>query len=343
MRILIRCPVCKLYLPHKKKKCKCGNVLKDKIYHIEYRFEGTRKRRKIGSDIKFAVIALGQVEKEIMEGKYGIERLRYNLPELLVWYLNLHEVRVMRRFKDTSRCLKIFVSRLPDKIDRGLVQAVLSDQVERGKNCKPATINKELAHLKSMLNTGVKYMVIRENPIAQIKLLPENNARNVNISDRDVLNLISHCSPKIQQIVFTAFKTLMRYEEIMSLQWSQVNFDRKYFCLAGSNTKNSESRNVPIHPEVLSMLRELPSRFKKGFVFKQVPKSTFNRLFIKACKKTCLEDFHVHDCRHYAANTMRLNGNSREQIKKWAGWKSDSMFTRYTFVSDEEIESIKWG
>jgi integrase len=341
MKIVTRCPACRLYQNHENKVCKCGEKLKDKVYHISFRAENRLKRRKIGRNYKYAVIALGKIEESILEGKFGIKKDTHTLLTLIDWYLNLQEVRIRRRYKEIKRNLEVISKRLPNIINNGLTEAFLQDQTERAKKVGPATQNRELSYLKAMFNTAVKYTEIFYNPLAKIKLLPEDNIRNVNLSPEDVKKIIACCDPRIKEIILTAFYGLLRREEILSMKWENVDLINKVFRL--SKTKNMKPRVVPIHPEVLTMLKGLPSRFEGKYVFQHIPVSTLSRLFNKACECAGLSGVHIHDARHYAANSMRLMGVSREQIKTWAGWSSDSMFSRYTFVSDDEIESIKWA
>lgn len=341
MNIITRCPECRLFQKHENKICKCGTKITDKIYYVSYHEEKRLKRRKIGRSYKHACIALGKIEESILDASWDIKRQNHDLRSLIGWYLNLQEVRARKRYKEIKRNLEILFLRLPNIIGDGLTDAFLKDQVSRSKEVGTATMNRELSYLKTMFNIGVKYGEVFSNPLARIKLFPENNTRNVNLNPEDVKNIIRHCDPRIKGIIFTAFHALLRREEILIMEWDQVDFKNKVFRL--SKTKNGEARNVPIHPEVETMLRTFTSRFKKSFVFEQVPVSTLSRLFKKACVDAGFPDLHIHDGRAFSTNQMRLNGNDREAIKGWAGWKSDSMFTRYTFVSPDEIKSIKWG
>jgi len=62
------------------------------------------------------------------------------------------------------------------------LQSVTTRQVERFKAARikdvaPATVNRNLARLKHLLNTAIKWGYLYENPARPVKLLRENNRR----------------------------------------------------------------------------------------------------------------------------------------------------------------------
>ena len=50
----------------------------------------------------------------------------------------------------------------------------------------------------------------------------------------------------------------MRRGEILSLTWENVHLDKRYVHLP--DTKNGDSRNVPLSPAALELLRERPEQ-----------------------------------------------------------------------------------
>ena len=52
-----------------------------------------------------------------------------------------------------------------------------SPPIHPGKTIRPATVNRELACMKTMLNRAVRHGNLNINPISNVKQLPENNIR----------------------------------------------------------------------------------------------------------------------------------------------------------------------
>ena len=76
--------------------------------------------------------------------------------------------------------------------------------------CKPATINRDLANFRAMLNKAVDYNIILSNPIGRIKQLEENNVRQRVLSQTEFEKLLESCPESIKGPVLIAFHLPMR-------------------------------------------------------------------------------------------------------------------------------------
>ena len=56
----------------------------------------------------------------------------------------------------------------------------------------------------------------------------------------------------------------MRRVEILSLTWENVHLDKRYVHLP--DTKNGDSRDVPLSPQAMELLRELPRNIREDQV-----------------------------------------------------------------------------
>ena len=55
-----------------------------------------------------------------------------------------------------------------------------------------------------------------------------------------------------------------------------------------------------------------------------------------------LGDFTFQDLRHCAINNLRTSGNDHFTIMAISGQKTPSVFQRYNFVTEEELQGVKW-
>ena len=270
------------------------------------------------------------------------------LTEIYDWYSELAEVNDKRQSPDTLRQVRRLIERIGErtKPDRKLLDKVLNDRTARLKKVKPSTSNREVCNFRFMLSRALAYGKIPYNPLLPITLLKENNERIITITSEQVNRLIDNCDERIRNVVFCGSKMLMRKMELIDLPWNEVQFESKGLLLDGRRIKAEKSRFTPLHPEVSELIQKRQETRSNGqkmvFSESEMARSTFSYLFKQAAKESGLPDTHFHDLRHFAANNMRLNGTEVTQIMKWAGWKSMSMFNRYTFVSREEVNSIKW-
>jgi site-specific recombinase XerD len=69
---------------------------------------------------------------------------------------------------------------------------------------KPATVNRELACLKTIFSKAMKNGKAEGNPALGLKLLKENNERDRIFSSEEYVRLLAQCSPHLKQIVKVA-------------------------------------------------------------------------------------------------------------------------------------------
>jgi integrase len=319
VRIIHRCPKCRKFLPANKTCC-----VKEKTYWIEYRMNGKLKRERIGRDLKIAKIVLADRERSILLNKYVGQKSETSFEALKDWYLDLPEVRSLITFNQSKNILNKFAKLIPSI--NGNIRDEVSKYINSRYSVSSSTKNRDISALKSLFSAAVNYEKIDRNPIAAIKLLEVNNERVSYLSDGDIDCLLRRADKKIKDVIHFASLHLMRWNEIMAMEWADIRDGE--ITVRTKKRGSSKVRQCPLDPEGWNLIKSYPSRFKNGRVFEQVPYSTFNRLFEKA--KGDLTDITFHDLRHYAADRMRSKGYETADIMRWAGWKSMSIFHRYT-------------
>jgi len=66
---------------------------------------------------------------------------------------------------------------------------------------KPATVNREIACLKTIFNKALRNGKAEHNPALGVKLLKENNERDRILSPEEYIRLLAHCSGHLKPIV----------------------------------------------------------------------------------------------------------------------------------------------
>src|SRR5208337_4734116 len=107
---------------------------------------------------------------------------RISIKHLSDWYRTLPEVIAKRSFSRDENSIKNLLERLkedtrikdvtPGRID-GYRQRRLQEQspTNPGETIRPATVNREVACLKTMLSKAARHGLIRENPLAGYRML----------------------------------------------------------------------------------------------------------------------------------------------------------------------------
>ena len=354
MGILVECPNCRTRSGLSRKVCNCGHRIQkseSKNYWIEYYYNGKRTRERIGRSKKAAENRFREIQTAKAEKRHinVNKNVLVKLGELRDWYLELSEVKQKKSYSDIVRCVSLVVEHIGEKTTA--IQLGLKDIEEfrkhrlsinsiRGRPIKPATINRNVANFRSMLNRAVDYGKLEINPLGRIKQLEENNIRERVLSQDEFERLLSNCHGELKGLVLIAFYLPMRQEEILNLRWEEIDFKHGFIRLGANRTKTKTVRSVPMHTKIIYYLQCLPRPLKGGFIFS---KRRFPRkAYYKAVRETCLENFTFHDLRHCAMNNLRLAGNDHFLIKKASGAKTDSAFKRYNLVTEEEMKGMKW-
>jgi integrase len=361
MALIIECPKCKKRNSLKTTTCGCGMNIKKaagKTYWIEYYFNSKRKRERIGPSKAAAEQRLRDVLKARAEERYinKDKAAQTTLGKLCQWYLKLPEVKAKKSYRRDGEfirhLLRIFGEKIKIKyLTAGKVESYqnkrLSEPSPRflGKTIRPATINKEVTCLKTILNRAVRHDKLEFNPVKEVKKLPENNVRMRIISKNDFERLVNECPIHLKPIILVAYYTGMRRSEIVNLSWEEVDLSKGFIRLAADRTKTSIGRSIPLHPQVKSMLAGLPKGLKTNRVFlrKGTPFSEIKTAFRSACNRADIKDFTFHDLRHCALNNLRLAGNDYFRIMAISGHKTMSVFKRYNLVTEEELSKVKWA
>lgn len=85
--------------------------------------------------------------------------------------------------------------------------------------------------------------------------------------------------------------------EILGLKWKTISLDKRFLKIVDS--KNSDSREVPLSSRAIELLRELEG----DQVFTVTPE-TLSTLFRRACNDLEIEGLTFHDSRHEAVSRL---------------------------------------
>jgi integrase len=208
---------------------------------------------------------------------------------------------------------------------------------ERKKGNKPATINRCLALVRSILRMA-HYEWQWTDRIPKVRLLPGEVERDRWLSREEAERLLLHCPPHLAAIVRFALATGCRAREITGLEWSRVDLHRHTAWL--DQTKNGTPRGVPLNVDAVGVLeRERGKHQQFCFTFRGKPirYELTNTAWQNAVAKAGLGDLRFHDLRHTWASWHRQSGTSCDELKELGGWKSRSMVDRYAKFATEHL------
>jgi len=197
-----------------------------------------------------------------------------------------------------------------------------------------------VALMKRIYNLAIRDEMVLKNPCWKVSMLPEENKRSRILSVAEFERLVKELPEHEVPIVYVAYYTGMRKQEILHLFWKKVNMQEGYIDLEPADTKNSEPRRIYFNDVLWEIfkkagkVRSLSHDFV--FTYKGKPIKDIRGAFGKALRKAKIENFWFHDLRHTFNTNMRKAKVDQTVIMKLTGHKTLSMFNRYNTVDQED-------
>jgi integrase len=211
---------------------------------------------------------------------------------------------------------------------------------ERLKEVSAGTVIRELAYLSSIINHARKEWGVNvPNPVQMVRKPQSPQSRSRVLTDDEVSKLLIALEPKGRRSHWTkpavqlALATAMRRGELLSLRWDHVDLQNRTAFL--SDTKNGESRTVPLSTAAVQVLAGLP-RHISGTVI-PVKFFTLDAAFKRARKRAGLDDVRFHDLRRTAITRMAEKLPNVIELAAVSGHKSLMVLKRYYRPTASEL------
>ena len=233
------------------------------------------------------------------------------------------------------------------------------------KTVRPRVIEQNLKLLLAVLNwaeraqhpDGSGYL-IDKNPLRGLKLPKEENPRQPMFTPEQCIELRTaaqeHRSSLAERFVMLAWYTGHRSNAIRQLHWSDIDLEAGTIRWRADADKIGYEHRNPLHPELLSFLKQDRARVKaigEAFVFpaprdssKPLPRDTVQKLWNLVAKAASIprgKGYGWHSFRRAFANALR-NVPLRE-LKDLGGWKSEKTLITVYLQPDEQAQRIALG
>ena len=315
---------------------------------LDYSHRGKRYRESSGSTKKKDAVDL--LKKRMGEQSAGKvtgpreEKITFDdLERAVITDYKMRRLKSLRRVRGAFKHLRRTFGNEP-------VLSITDQRVRRyvvdrqGEGAADSTIQKELAALRrgfNLLNLSQKPKVPNLNP---------DNVRKGFFEGGDLEAVVSKLPDDLKPVVRFAFLTGWRKGEILTLQWSQVDFSAGIVRLDPGTTKNREGRVFPFRalPPLADLLeaqrehtreleraqgRIIPHVFHRG----GEPIKSMIGAWRSACERAGLEGWYFHDLRRSAVRNLVRAGVPEKTAMELVGHKTRSVFSRYNIVNEDDL------
>jgi integrase len=208
-----------------------------------------------------------------------------------------------------------------------LTNAMLLDYraTRRGEGLEIHSVNRDYACLKAALNHARVMHGQDIPPLAWKHIMAPEPPHRIRFLSRDEYDrLLAVCDPAMAKIVKVAVATGLRKDNLLSLDWKQVDLSSGRITVL---LKGDKLHTLKITPEVRAALSTDTNR--KGQVFDT---TNFRRRWNRAVAKAELDNFRFHDLRHTFASWARMAGADLADICEALGHSNISVTQRYAHI-----------
>jgi integrase len=213
----------------------------------------------------------------------------------------------------------------------------------------PASVRNELRLLGHAFNVAIKeWEWVKENPVSKVSF-KELKAGTVDrwLTQDEERRLLEAAEGKLygqlKDIIIIALNTGMSQEEILKLEWRNINLFRK--TLITTRKKTEKTRTIPINDTAMELLKQrIKVRHINGieYVFfnsagNMIDTGKLKKVFIKTVKDAGIENFRFHDLRHSFATRLVQNGVDLYKVSKLLGHADVSTTQRYAHHYPESL------
>ena len=232
--------------------------------------------------------------------------------------------------------------------DKGL-SAITTEDIEafraarKAEGLSPVTVNHDLKLLRKMFNWGIRkgymerspFKIGSESAISLEREIPRDWRFE---SDEHEQKLFDAANPHLRAVLVALLDTAARLGEILSLQWRDVNLEKREMVVRAKKSKTRPSRMVPISARLMATLEmrkfdaagELlpPDAYVFGDAVGGRVKSV-RTAWKNACDRAGLSGFQLRDLRHEAGSRFEEAGVPVTFVSKILGHTNLSTTSRY--------------
>jgi integrase len=225
-----------------------------------------------------------------------------------------------------------------DYIARRLAMPARKSKKPGAKTVSGSTVAKERNTGNHLFRWAVKNHLAISNPWRDVAPPRQNRPRTRWLTPLQVRTILENSPYWLQPIVGLAVSTGMRRGELLTLHHSEINLENQTAFLP--QTKNGDSRLVPLNDFALTVIRSLPPNPNpNGLLFPDIDPLNVSVSFQRACRRAGINGFTFHDLRHTFASYLRQQGHDLDVIARTIGHRTLSMASRYAHVNDSQVEA----
>jgi integrase len=312
---------------------------RSRLWWVRITVRGREIRRSTGTtDKTLAQEFEVKLKAELWRTSKLGERPRHRWEEAVERWLNerLH-LPSIDDYKMHLRWLhRHFYARFLDEISRDRLDEVA--RVRKAEGVANSTVNRLLEVARAVLRCAAREWGWLDSAPA-VRMLPEPKRRIRWITREKADQLLAALPNHLAEIARFSLATGLRKGNVIGLEWSQVDLERRVAWFHHDQTKNKKALSVPLNAEAILVLRRHCGKHPRYvFTYRKKPvKETNTKAWKRALRSCGIADFRWHDLRHTWASWHVQSGTPLQVLQELGGWSCYEMVLRYAHLSAQHL------
>lgn len=319
------------------------------IYYLYYR-DGQGKRQKITTHSRLKADANRFLQL------FKIETRKQAAPVLLNQFINDFLAFAETNFsKGTKEIYERTLNRFQMSVGNISLTSITPQHWDTFKTSRlsegiaPVTVNIGLRTLKAAFFTATRWKLISVNPFSKQTLCPVSEHVPVFFTKDDFQSLIRALPENwLRETIIFGALTGLRRGELVNLQWSDVDLERRIITIQSSptfKTKSGKMRIIPLNDTAMYLLRQKNTAENSQYVFakdgQQIKGPRLTRLFKQSIRTNCISNdrLHFHSLRHTFASWLVQDGVSLYEVQKLLGHSNIAVTQIYSHLQPEQLHN----
>jgi integrase len=252
------------------------------------------------------------------------------------------EDSTQRSWERTERCierLNRFLKGAPlSEITRDnivKIRTALTRHMYRGKPLAHATINRDLAVLRSILKRCAdEWKMLDACPKVPMFRLDKVDPRW--ITREQAHTLLGKFPEHTRGMMLFALATGLRRSNVTGMEWNRIDMKRATAYVPANKAKGRKAINVPLNSDALAVLERWKGKHER-YVFcfrKRAPiKQVATKMWRRVVKECGLEGVTFHTMRHSWASWQVQAETPLKMLQEMGGWATLEMPLRYSHLA----------
>lgn len=279
---------------------------------------------------------------EIESGKFTPKQDKLTLEQVLDDFLAAGRVKGLRSVDSTATVLKHVRAFFRGYRAIDVTSPKLRNYVNArtAKKAAPASIQRELSHLRAALRLAVDDK--RLTSVPRFPTIKVDNARQGFIEPADFERLHAELPAELKDFATFLYWSGWRSNEAKTLEWRDVDTVQGEIRLRSQNSKTSQARTLPLFGAIKELIerRGAESGRPDSYVLCRAngrPLGQIIRTWKNAAARAGLGHLTSHDLRRSAIRNLVRSGVSQHVAMAWSGHRTASIFARYDITSGSDL------